>query len=396
MELQEHGSNRGDPRDIDLDLAYEYHTLSSGSVIVALLDDGFVSHEDFPQSRIIGGFDYAQQDFTISPGRYGNHGMACVGQIAGTGYNSVGIAGIALYAKILGQKIVRDNLIFAITDTELARAFSDAVLSGARVINNSWGCAPGVDCGFSMDSTTYWIRKADSAGVLVVFAAGNEGALMRWPADLEEVVAVGATDHRDMKQPESSYGSQLDIMAPSGLATGTFGNVWTLDQMGFDGVNPDWYTCTPQNMSYDCKFGGTSAACAQASGVAAMILQRRPDLVGNTEMLKKILRYSSERTPFDKLPTDTARVDDYVGWGRLNAARALLSVVRGDANNTGSITSSDVVYLNNYIFNFGPAPVPHVLCGDADGNGAVSISDCVKLVQYIFGGGSAPPVSFKY
>ncbi len=61
----------------------------------------------------------------------------------------------------------------------------------------------------------------------------------------------------------------------------------------------------------------------------------------------------------------------------------------GDANGSGGINISDVVYLINYIFSSGPAPNP--LCrGDANGSGAINISDAVLLVNYIFSGGIAP------
>ncbi|MCC6963938.1 MAG: SBBP repeat-containing protein [candidate division Zixibacteria bacterium] len=67
----------------------------------------------------------------------------------------------------------------------------------------------------------------------------------------------------------------------------------------------------------------------------------------------------------------------------------LPSYVCGDADGSGSVTVSDVVYLINYIFAGGPAPNP-LLSGDVDCTGAVSISDAVYLINYIFAGGPAP------
>ncbi len=63
----------------------------------------------------------------------------------------------------------------------------------------------------------------------------------------------------------------------------------------------------------------------------------------------------------------------------------------GDANASGNINISDVVYLINYIFAGGPAPKPYAICsGDANCNCLVNISDAVYLVNYIFIGGQAP------
>ncbi len=64
----------------------------------------------------------------------------------------------------------------------------------------------------------------------------------------------------------------------------------------------------------------------------------------------------------------------------------------GDANGSGAISISDVVYLINYIFSGGPAPNP-VFSADANCSGGVNISDAVYLINYIFTGGAAPCAS---
>lgn len=61
----------------------------------------------------------------------------------------------------------------------------------------------------------------------------------------------------------------------------------------------------------------------------------------------------------------------------------------GDANGNSLVNISDVVYLVQFLFGSGPAPVPS-LAGDADCNGIVTIIDAVYLVNFIFGGGPEP------
>ena len=61
----------------------------------------------------------------------------------------------------------------------------------------------------------------------------------------------------------------------------------------------------------------------------------------------------------------------------------------GDADANEIISISDAVFLVNYIFTGGPAPVP-LEAGDADQNGLVTISDAVRLISFIFAGGPAP------
>jgi hypothetical protein len=56
----------------------------------------------------------------------------------------------------------------------------------------------------------------------------------------------------------------------------------------------------------------------------------------------------------------------------------------GDANCDGKINMSDVVYIINYIFAGGPAPVPRIWAGDVNCDLTCNIEDAVWLVSYIF------------
>ena len=63
---------------------------------------------------------------------------------------------------------------------------------------------------------------------------------------------------------------------------------------------------------------------------------------------------------------------------------------RGDVNFDSTVSVSDVVYLNNWLYQGGPAP-PCVNNADANGDGRVDNSDGVFLLNYLYNGGSAPP-----
>ncbi len=65
------------------------------------------------------------------------------------------------------------------------------------------------------------------------------------------------------------------------------------------------------------------------------------------------------------------------------------SYVSGDANGSGTVDISDVVFLISYIFGNGAAPSP-LSSGDATCDTAIDISDAVYLIAYIFSGGPAP------
>jgi hypothetical protein len=62
----------------------------------------------------------------------------------------------------------------------------------------------------------------------------------------------------------------------------------------------------------------------------------------------------------------------------------------GDVNATGDITSSDIIYLVNFVFKAGPIPACNGASGDVECSGAITSSDIIYLVNYVFKGGSPP------
>lgn len=67
--------------------------------------------------------------------------------------------------------------------------------------------------------------------------------------------------------------------------------------------------------------------------------------------------------------------------------------INGDANGSGEIEVSDIIYLVNYIFLYGPEPDPY-LCGDVDCDGDIRLVDIIYLINYVFRGGPPPCQSF--
>lgn len=63
--------------------------------------------------------------------------------------------------------------------------------------------------------------------------------------------------------------------------------------------------------------------------------------------------------------------------------------VAGDADYNSSVNVGDAVYIVNFIFNGGAAPVPYA-AGDVNGDELVNIGDAVYLINYIFKGGPPP------
>jgi len=67
----------------------------------------------------------------------------------------------------------------------------------------------------------------------------------------------------------------------------------------------------------------------------------------------------------------------------------IMKYIAGDADGSGEVQIPDAVYLVNYLFRDGPAPVP-VESGDSNCDAACEVADVVYLINYLFRDGPAP------
>jgi len=174
----------------------------------------------------------------------------------------------------------------------------------------------------------------------------------------------------------------------------------TIDFTGEPGYNPLTDTCTG-NPNYACHLSGTSLSCPQAAAVAALVLSRRVDWKDNKsfsvrDSLKKVIINSAE----DQInPADPEDWDATYGYGRVNAYRALLSVIRGDVNNDGEINPVDVVLMVNFVYKNQGCPQPEECVGDCDCTGSINPVDVVYLVNWVYKsdqGYPPPAICFDY
>jgi hypothetical protein len=219
-------------------------------------------------------------------------------------------------------------------------AFDFAREKGADVINCSWKLtseSPAVDQVITEVTT---LGRHNYRGCVVVFACGNSGDstnTLAEPSDHPKVIAVGATDYKNVRYTYSQFDASggLDLVAPSGY--------WDLrEYSSSEEYLP--YAYIPSTNTEDkpdttevipaLKFGGTSAAAPLVSGVAALILCLRPDLsyfeVRNilTSTATKIgggPRYLPPYVP--ETYTYTNGYNPKVGYGQLNALAAIQAVL---------------------------------------------------------------------
>jgi subtilisin family serine protease/fibronectin type 3 domain-containing protein len=223
--------------DIDAPEAWDL-TTGTGSTVVAVIDTGVdYLHPDLAPNiwtnpgEIAGdgidndgngfvddmhGYDFFNDD--ADPMDDNNHGTHVAGTIGAEGDDGFGIAGINWGVQIMAVKFLGSDGSGSTSDAIAAVQY--AVDNGAHISNNSWGGDP--------YSQAMYDVIADAAGQdhIFVAAAGNgnfiglgvdNDATPFYPAsyDLDNIVAVAATDRNDQIAVFSNYGlTSVDIGAP--------------------------------------------------------------------------------------------------------------------------------------------------------------------------------------
>lgn len=396
--------------DIDAVEAWEWG-LGDTSIVIAVIDDGVEAHEDIPASKLVPGYDFAGDDISKklppdndpSPGDgcYEAHGMAVAGLIGAT-HNSIGVAGLAPNSKIMPVKVY-DNFSRSAKIPQVASAFYWANFNGADIINYSSGY-DGVDTTSPLHEPIKDAINCYKGSIVMVFAAGNSGYKVAFPANLSGILAVGAIDKFQEPAdytPLISTGDDIDLVAHSSCCYYPIrGDIWSTDIGGTRGRNNQCNdSLQPGNVNYLNDFGGTSAAAPQVAASAALLvsfdrkINYKPDLI--PAQILEVLRNSAE----DGLSSyDDPGFDWIHGYGRVNPMRALMAIARGDINKDGWLTLVDVNRLVDYYFNHVPI-TPHVGLGDVNCDGLISLADVIYLVNFVFnkpGGPWLPPICYQY
>lgn len=292
------GSQQEVLRTLDVERAWKI-TRGRG-VLVAVLDSGVdPRHRDLAGSVITG------RDFTVGANPPGVepkrlHGTYMASLIAGHGHGpgrADGVIGVAPEAKILSVRVILEDeepgfRAFnsqARFERVVARGIRYAVDRGADVINMS----------ISKDQPTRAeraaIRYAISKGVVLVAAAGNEGAGKRnapysYPASLPGVISVAAADKAQRRASFSNRNSLVTVAAPG------------VDVLGAGPGDEYWVG------------RGTSQATALVSGVAALIKSRYPRM--SPALVAQAITAGVRGRP-------ARGYDPGTGFGVVNAALAL-------------------------------------------------------------------------
>ena len=358
-------------------------TTGDPNIVVAVLDTGVDTKHPDLVNNLVPGYDFHDDDDLPDPvgGPSSGHGTCCAGIIAAEGNNSIGVTGVTWRCKIMPIR-TSTWLGWGITpESEIATAIRWSASHGADILSNSW--VDNIPLPIIHSAFVDVIRPGgmgrDGKGCIVFGAFGNNNRKASFPpASWPEVVGVGATDANDARCYYSSYGPELDIVAPSGpgytegdwLRTGKEWP-WTTDISGARGWNNDPYKEWASILDYT-GMGGTSGACPVVAGVAALILSIEPELT-NEEV-----RHFLERSAKDL--GDPGR-DDYYGWGRVDARGALDMVLakRCDLNNDWKVDDQDLAILNAAIDT---NDLSADIAPSAKRDGFVDEKDLELLMQY--------------
>lgn len=257
-------------------------TTGSSSVTIAIVDTGVdLFHPDL-SGKLVSGYDFVNND--NNPQDDHGHGTHVAGIAAARTNNGTGVAGFSWGAKMMPVKVLDD---YGNGDYEdVANGVIYAANSGAKIINLSLG-----------GSAYSWTLKdaveyAYNLGCVIVAAAGNNNSSVSYPARYPEVIAVAATDSNDQRASFSNYGPEVDVAAPGVSIRSTY---W------WGGSTYGWLS-------------GTSQAGPHVAGLAALIWSVNPGL--NNIQVESIIKQTAD-------DLGAAGRDNYYGFGRINARRAL-------------------------------------------------------------------------
>lgn len=292
---------------------------------VAVFDEGIDwRHPDFgfdgvdtATSVVKGGTDFYNNSISIfqsgifESGNGGNHGTAVAGIIGAKRNNQLGVAGIAggddlqngvsLYSmRVCSGRFCSRSLY---PDAYLEAVTLDSINDfgfGVHITNHSYG-------GSGAASPTYRevVDFAFRNQVTQVAARGNNNNTANFvPATIrdEYTLSVGASQTNGEKAGFSSYGREIDVIAP-----GVSSMIRTTDTI----VN---------GQAQYTPFNGTSAAAPHVAGVVALMLSRINPFAGYDNLAPEDVEHMLQWTATDK---NVVGYDDTTGYGLVHAGRVL-------------------------------------------------------------------------
>ncbi|MBR1556451.1 MAG: S8 family serine peptidase [Prevotella sp.] len=304
---------------IDINVEPAWNIISGDSnIVVAVIDCGVdTNHQDL-SNCVLNGYTIDDETGYGAPKNANNintkhHGISVSGIIAANN-NDIGIRGVASGVKILPVNIfpgyATQGNVFEVSDWKIADAIEWSSMR-ADILNCSW------DLGSYSDYVENAINNArhygrEGKGCIVLASSGNgyQSGLtsVTFPAIMDSVIAVGGLDCDGNLCDFSQRGTGLNMVAIGGNA-----DIVTLDRKGALGLCNDDYLFAFFGVE------GTSYACAQVSGIVALMLSANPNL---TEAeVHNILNKTCRKLP--SFSYNSSGWSSEVGYGLVDAEAAV-------------------------------------------------------------------------
>lgn len=238
-------------------------------------------------------------------GTFPAHGTEVAGVIGANRKNELGINGIADNVRIMAIRAVPNG---DERDKDIANAIRYAVDNGAKIINMSFG----KDWSPQKDAVDKAVKYADSKGVLMIHAAGNDDdnndIKPSYPTPLYK---DGKSATLWIEVGASSWGADSTLVAEFSNYGKKVVNVFA------PGVQ---IHSTAPNNTYD-DVDGTSFASPATAGVAALVMSYFPNLT--PAQVKDVLIKSSRK--FDNLMVKKSEKTGVVKFSDLSSSGGLLN-----------------------------------------------------------------------
>ena len=258
----------------------------SANTVVAVVDSGIRTENTDLTDAHVGGFDFVSEitnsgdgdGLDADPydeGDYVSHGTHVAGSIGATGNNGIGIAGVMWNSSLLSIRAIGTDGTGSIFDIAEAIRYSAGLANVSGSLPATSAAVINLSLGTTANSSTLKnaVDAAESAGALLIAAAGNDGLRnVLYPAKYGNVVAIAASNSSDARASYSNYGPEIDVTVPGGDLGDTNNDSYpdliysTIGSPGGAGNGEYAY------------LAGTSMACALASGAAALIWTANPAL----------------------------------------------------------------------------------------------------------------------
>lgn len=256
---------------------------------VAVLDTGLQrDHIDLTSNATAGKKFFGNDTGSAYDIDSGYHGTHVSGIIAADDNGQLG-CGVAIDATVTGFAVLNYNRG---SNSDIIRAMNAVIADGSyKIINMSLG-SPSFDTNFDKAVT-----KAYNAGIAVICSAGNDGNTGKnYPGSYDNAICIAALDPDGKKADYSQYNSTVDYCFP-----GTHINA-----------------CYSQNIEGYTFLNGTSMASPCAAGVAAVIMQARPDIANDhtsasVKNLRKIMTDYAIPAPSKNIGVGTTSLAKFVG-----------------------------------------------------------------------------------